>query len=193
MDVNITILPSDIWDYFQKSRDELRSCMHQIASNPAYGIEICLTEASGFPNIVVTADDVQVYQETVFDTQNCKAVVTKIYNDFLTSKVLDILSDEPYDLSAFEFQDSIYEREEELDAAIYDFVAAVVSKNWLEERFEAICDDLKEHFLEYMARKHGARIYRPMILEYEDGTEAMSEYPYEEMIFDDPDNPLYTK
>ena len=30
-----------------------------------------------------------------------------------------------------------------------------------------------------------------MMLEYEDGTEELSEFPYEDMEFDDPDNPLY--
>ena len=58
-----------------------------------------------------------------------------------------------------------------------------------EDIIATAADDIKEHVLEYIARKHRLPIYRPMYLEGEDGKDFYSEYPYEEMIFDY--NPIY--
>ena len=84
-------------------------------------------------------------------------------------------------------------REEELDSLIWDFVMGVFGGDTYTD-FDCtgeVLDDLKDHFLEYMYRKHGFDIYRPMVLEDEDGTEFFEEYPYEHMVFDDEDNPMY--
>lgn len=196
MAAKITVSASDVWGYFQDTKDDLKSHMHQIAGNPEYGVEIFVTEDSGFPSIVVTEDDVQVYEEITVSEDDCRETVDKIYNDYLTLSVINYLSgsdnDESDDLTALEIEDMINEREEELDAATYDFLTTAVQGEYLDKsEFDDIVDDLKEHFLEYIARKHDLPVYRPMMLEYEDGTEEMSEYPYDNMEFEDPDNPIY--
>lgn len=198
MAAKITVSASDVWGYFQDKKENLKSYMHQIASNPEYGVAIFVTEDSGLPSIVVTADNVQVYEETTVNEHDCEKTVDKIYDDYLTSKVINSLVDnddgESDDLTALEIEDMIDERENELDAAVYEFLMTVVQDAYIDDYtsdFDDIVEDLKEHFLEYIARKHGLPVYRPMMLEYEDGTEEMSEYPYEDMEFDDPDNPLY--
>ena len=66
----------------------------------------------------------------------------------------------------------------------------LLDKSVAEDVIEEIADDVKEHTLEYIARRHGLPIYRPMYLEDEDGKDFYSEYPYEEMIFEDY-NPIY--
>lgn len=193
MSAKITVSPSDVWDYFQNTKDDLKTHMHQIADNDEYGIAIFVTEDSGLPNIVVTADDVQVYEETSVNEFDCRETAVKIYDDYLTPKAIDILSSSD-DSSSLDVEDIIDLRETELDNAVYEFIMTAIQGAYFDDytiAFDDICDDLKEHFLEYMARKHGLPVYRPMILEYEDGIEEMSEYPYEDMEFDDPDNPLY--
>lgn len=98
------------------------------------------------------------------------------------------------ELTDLEIEDMISERESELDCAVWELLETVLQGVYCDdccEDFDDMLDDLKEHFLEYMARKHDLPVYRPMILEYDDGTEELSEYPYEEMEFDDPDNPIY--
>ena len=60
----IIISEAEVWDYFQDCKDDLKSHMHKIAENTEYGIEIFVTEDSGLPSIVVTADNVQVFEET---------------------------------------------------------------------------------------------------------------------------------
>ena len=199
MNAEIIVQASEVWGYFQDEREDLKSHMHQIAGNPEYGVAIFVTEDSGLPSIVVTADDVQVYEETAVSAHDCQKTVEKVYDDYLTSKAIDSLSahDDTVDasLTALEIEDMIDERESELDAATYEFLLAAVQGAYIDDYasgdFDDVIDDLKEHFLEYMARKHGIPVYRPMMLEYEDGTEELSEYPYEDMEFDDPDNPLY--
>lgn len=198
MAAKITVSASDVWGYFQDAKEDLKSHMHQIAGNPEYGVAIFVTEDSGLPSIVVTADDVQVYEETAVNAHDCQKTVEKIYDDYLTSKVIASLlgneDDDADELTALDIEDMIDERESELDAAVYEFVMTAIQDAYFDDctsDFDDICEDLKEHFLEYMARKHGLPVYRPMMLEYEDGTEEMSEYPYEDMEFEDPDNPLY--
>lgn len=195
MAAKITIPASDVWSYFQDKREDLKSHMHQIAGNSEYGVEIYITEDCGLPSIVVTADDVQVYDETAVNEHDCQKTVENIYDEYLTSKAIEALSEEDDDeLTALEIEDMIDERESELDTAVYEFVMTAIQDAYYDDYtsdLDDICDDLKEHFLEYMARKHGLPVYRPMMLEYEDGTEEMSEYPYEDMEFEDPDNPLY--
>lgn len=198
MGIKITVLAPDVWGYFQENKADLESHMHQIATNPEYGVEIFVTEDSDLPSIVVTADDVQLYKEIAVNERDCKETVEKIYDDYLTSKVVTLLSgSEDIDdyLTALDIDDMIEERESELDTAIYELVLTAMQGSYYDDYtsdFDDILEDCKEHFLEYMARKHGLPIYRPMILEYDDGTEEMSEFPYEDMEFDDPDNPLYT-
>ena len=95
--------------------------------------------------------------------------------------------------SLLEQQDAIEEREMELDIAVSEFISAVLGGDaYLDsEDYDDIIEDCKDHFLEYLARKHGLDIFRPMVLEDEDGEDFYEEYPYECMEFDDEDNPIY--
>lgn len=149
------------------------------------------------PLVILRSSKNASYEETAVNAHDCQKTVEKIYDDYLTSKVIASLlggDDDSDDLTALDIEDMIDERESELDAAVYEFVMTAIQGAYFDDYtsdFDDICEDLKEHFLEYMARKHGLPVYRPMMLEYEDGTEEMSEYPYEDMEFEDPDNPLY--
>lgn len=193
----ITVLAENVWAYFQKEKEDLKSHMHKIAGYPEYGVEIYVTENRGLPSIVVTADDEQVYEETAVNEHDCKQTVSTIYDNYLTSKVIDSLWDSVSnddDLTQIEIEGMIDDREAELDNAVYDFLMTVVQGVYIDDPtidLDDVLEDLKEHFLEYMARKHGIPVYRPMMLEYDDGSEELSEYPYDDLEFDDPDNPIY--
>ena len=120
---------------------------------------------------------------------------SKIYDEYLTDKVVDILTEiaEDEEESLLEQQDAIEEREMELDIAVSEFISAVLGGDaYLDsEDYDDIIEDCKDHFLEYLARKHGLDIFRPMVLEDEDGEDFYEEYPYDCMEFDDEDNPIY--
>lgn len=196
MSEKITVAPSEVWNYYYANKQDLKTHMHLIASNEDYGVEIYITDDDGDPSIVVTADDRQVFAETVITMKDCGDLATKVYDDYLTDKALDILTTPIYQEEELTEDDIIAVRESELDCAIYNFLTEVLEGYVdLDSRHtDEICDDLKEHFLEYMARKHDLPIRRPMYLVFnEDGkdVEELVEYPYEEMEFEDEDNPIY--
>ena len=84
----------------------------------------------------------------------------------------------------------IDEREDEIELSVRDFVS-VVSDTGCYNIEDEVIDDLKEHFLEYMYRKWGIGIYRPMYLEDTDtGEDYFTEYPYDDLVYED-DNPIY--
>ena len=192
----IILQPDEVWDYFVEHEEECDECMFEIASCSEYGTAVYLSRSSkGFGCITVEADDQEVYNEEVIDAEDTKKTVQMVYDDYLTDKVIEILSDfEPQEDDTLQDQeDEIAMREEELDNLIWDFVMGVFGGETYAD-FDCtgeVLDDLKDHFLEYMYRKHGFDIYRPMVLEDEDGTEFFEEFPYEYMEFDDEDNPMY--
>lgn len=191
----IIIDASTVWDYFSSHEDELAYHMCQIASNREYGISVFITSDVGYPSIIVTADDTQVYEETMLDKTDCEETVRMVYDNYLTDSVVMIL-DELYgmgiEMTEIEVEDMIACREAELDNATVDFILAVLDDfDYSASEFDDICDDIKEHILEYMARKHHLPIRRPMYLEYDNGEEILEEFPYENMEFDDEDNPIY--
>ena len=194
----IIIEAPEVWSYFQKNKEKLESSMHEIASNPEYGVEIYVTEENGLPTIIVQSDDTEVYSEKTINPTDCNETVKKIYDNFLTIKALDFLSDvkdyedEGYDRLEREF--IIDDREIELDEAVYYLIDTVCDGKYSDYCIdEDIVNDIKEHFLEYLARKWGMPIYRPMYLEDADGEgEFYEEYPYDYMVFEDEGNPIYS-
>ncbi len=192
----IILQPDEVWDYFVEHEEECDECMFEIASCSEYGTAVYLSRSSkGVGCITVEADDQEVYNEEIIDAEDTKKTVQKVYDDYLTDKVIEILSDfEPQEDDTLQSQeDEIDMREEELDNLIWDFVMGVFGGDTYTD-FDCtgeVLDDLKDHFLEYMYRKHEFDIYRPMVLEDEDGTEFFEEYPYEHIVFDDEDNPMY--
>jgi len=185
--------PTEIWDIFQCDKEKLRNTMKEIAENPDFDVTIFLTETDRgtqmFPNIVVYMEGDQLYEEAAVNEGDCIQTVRKIYFEYLTEdRIINNViasSDKNADDTDHDIQDDIDKREDELDDAVFNFLT-----NILEEADE-IYDDFKEHALEYLARKWDLKIFRPMILEDENGEEFLEEYPYDVMEYDDPDNPLY--
>lgn len=192
MERKISITPSEVWDYFCKYKNDLISSMHEIASNYAYGTKIYVTNDNGLLKIIVCADDEEIYGTFISNKGICEETVEKIYDNYLTYNAIAILAggynDDASDAESA-LDDEIGEREMELDDAVFDLLYVVTEDSVIVD--EEIVDDVKEHILEYIARKHGIPIRRPMFLEAEDGTEFYAEYPYPSMIFEDEDNPIY--
>ena len=196
---SIIVEVSDVWQYFNDHKNALKSNLCMIADNREYGVEIYITEKMDSPFFSVTADGYQLDEDSATTEAECKEVVQNLYDKYLTGKFID---DENFsldklpedDVSSVEIEDIIYEREVELDDAVM-FLIGIATESTIDdgknEVYDNIVQDAKEHFLEYLARKHDLKIYRPMILEDENGEEFFDEYPYECMEFDDKNNPLY--
>ena len=163
--------------------------MEIIAENEEFGLEILLSSVNGSPTITVMADDIQQYEITT-DLFHLEDVCRLVYDKYLDNTI-NALSESAD--AAVDLRDEIDDRESELDAAVDDFLGVVLQTFGYDtaDVVDEIHDDVKEHFLEYLYRKFGMDIYRPMFLEDEDGEEFFEEYPYECMEFEDEDNPIY--
>lgn len=179
----------NIANYFRANQTILETRMETIAENDEFGVEIFLSSVNGDPTITVMADDIQQYEVTT-NLLNLEAICKMVYDRYLDNAVSSLsgTSDNNEDL-----QNDIDDRESELDAAVDDFLGVVLQTFGYDDgsMIDEIHDDVKEHFLEYLFRKHGVEIYRPMFLEDEDGEEFFEEYPYECMEFEDETNPIY--
>lgn len=179
----------NIANYFRANQTILETRMETIAEDDEYGIEIFLSSTCGSPTITVMADDIQQYEITT-DIFNLERVCKVVYDRYLDNAV-SALSEAPD--SEKDLQNDMDDRESELDAAIDDFLGVVLQSYGYDDGgvIDEIHDDVKEHFLEYLYRKYGVDIYRPMFLEDEDGEEFFEEYPYECMEFEDESNSIY--
>lgn len=179
--------PEETWEHFQENKDELKKSMIMIANNIEYGVEIYITEKNNLPNFVVTADNIQVFEEGAVNEADCIRTANKIYDLYLTTRAISSL-DSSFD---YENEELISNRESELDIAVYSFISEVLGGCPINDNiFDEIVDDVKDHFIEYLARKFELDPYRPMVIEYDDGSESFEEYPYKYLEFDD-DNPIY--
>lgn len=192
---DITIDSSELWDYCEENEDELLTTQHMIAENPDYGMAVWITCISGSPEIIVESDGIEIYREEILNEKDAKRTADRIYEEYLSIKAIETVTEAEDDGTVYvddEDEDNqvlINEREDDLDAAVMEFVN-IVSDTGCYNIKDEVLDDLKEHFLEYMHKTWGIGIYRPMYLEDVDiGEEYFTEYPYEDMVFDDEDDP----
>lgn len=192
----IIIDPRGLWEYIQEQdkHGELDGVMCEIAKNEEYGIAVYITKDDENDRyaILVEADDMEIFSDYIYDKEDAEETCNIVYDNYLTDKVLELFFESEDDTTLSQ-EDKIELREEELDESVISFIMDVLGGDTYFDSvdFDDIVKDCKEHFLEYMARKHGFAIYRPMILEDESGEDFFEEYPYECMEFDDEDNPIY--
>lgn len=187
MSTNIVVEASSVWTFVEQNDlgfcDDIlvgQRCL--IAENNDYGTKI-FAEIDIANNlvIIVEADGDEVFEAIALDEADCFDVVSEIYDTYLTSAIFDTI-DNNDDLTQSTREDEIYERDLELLVVIEDFVSLATDYT---DTDGDVLDDIMEHTLEYMYRKHGLKIKRPMFLEDENGDEFYTEYPYEVMVFDD--------
>ena len=192
---DIMIDSSELWDYCEENEDTLLTTQHMIAENPDYGMSVWITCESGSPEIIVVSDEVEIYREEILNEKDAKRTADRIYEEYLSIKAIETVIEAEDNGTVYiddEDEDNqvlINEREDDLDAAVMEFVN-IVSDTGCYNIEDEVLDDLKEHFLEYMHKTWGIGIYRPMYLnDVDTGEEYFTEYPYEDMVFDDEDDP----
>lgn len=184
---NVMIAPSEVWEYFQEHKDELKTEMHKIAESPHNSWEVWISNEDDGLRIVVTDMDDDIIDEGWATSESeCKEVTCDIYACYISYFEGD--EDNTDSEDDYINKEIIAERENEIDVLFQNFLFDLLPDTD-EDIIATAADDIKEHVLEYIARKHRLPIYRPMYLEGEDGKDFYSEYPYEEMIFDY--NPIY--
>lgn len=186
---NIIIEAKDVWNYFTEHRKELIEDMITIAENTDFDVTIYLTNEDDLPYLMVESDNINSVQINIEDEESCGSIVQEAYKQYLTENILSIIAAEQEAEEDIEL--IIEEREGDIDGFILRLLEDLFGDDEqiiYSEEVDDIVEDCKEHFLEYLYRKHNLSVYRPMELEDDEGV-FFEEYPYEYMNFEP--NPLY--
>ena len=195
----IIVEPKDVWRFFLQNREVLREKLRTIAENLTDGIEIYVTEEGNLPQILVFEDDEEIFAEIAQDPDDCVDTVQYVYDVYLDPTPYISAADDDDDddkpgfsgFADFEYDDGdidnvMQAREDDLSDAVYVMLDTVLENS--DRGFpdiEEYIEPVKDLVCEYLARQCGLDIWRPMILEDENGAEFYEEYPYECIVFDD--------
>ena len=218
---NIILQPDECWQYFKDNKELLKQEIHMIAEEPNFGIAIYLANDSELPYVAVYVDDDMVDSCFALDEQDLTYTVDEFYKKYIEDSFQTLLrvseedEDEEESFDDFDMDlefddfypswtnekeeesesstedDLINDREEEINVSLENFLETVCEKSIVFAFKPDEIDEIKDHFCEYLARKYKLEIWRPMYLEDENGKDFYTEYPYEHMIYDDPENPIY--
>lgn len=187
----MVLKPNEVWKYAMEHFSWIKDTPFVIGNNEESGIEITLSVDEEYPVIIVTSDDEEVDYEVVKSSADCEATVSEIYDTWLptgtasNTLVKDELDDDEPDYeSEIREKESIDQREMELDECI-DWILSEIEPEYLDElgavTTDEVFSDLKDMICEYLYKKCGISVYRPMYLENEHGIDEYYEYPYPEM------------
>lgn len=182
--------PGKVYDYYLSQLPRLTQTMLVIAENEKTDTVVYITDDGGYPQIVVMMEGDTVYEVTCADRFDTEETADDIYNSYLRDDAVKPDDDDIDDDDDLKIKEQyIEDHESELDDAVYDFVHVAldgdIDLTVPTEDEKKVIADLKEHFLSYMATKWKLPVFRPMILEDDDGNEFYDEFPYE--IMDDPE------
>lgn len=203
----ISILPNKVWKVAVETAKTYPCfgsiALGNIAEDNEKGVEVRMRYGDEFESdtvcIYVFHNGNVIYEKGTNSADECEKTVRDVLKKYLSYSDDEDDDDddceEIVELDDDEIEDVIIEREEELDQAVMDFLATVLGEAFYDLDADSsgeLIEDCKDHFIEYIARKYSfTEIFRPMYLEEEDGTEFYTDTPYDEMEYDDEDNPIY--
>lgn len=192
--VNIIVPPEKLWDYFQEHRASLAKTMELVAENDDYDVILYLSEENGLPTLMVESSNIESIEYHITGEEDCAITAEMVYDLYLTDQIMTVMMEEAEgyndDMSQLEAEDVIAEREADIDGFFTRLIEDLFPDEPIlyTDLMDDLVDDCKEHMLEYLYRKHGLSVYRPMELEDDEGI-FIEEYPYECMEF--APNPMY--
>lgn len=195
--VQIYIPADDVWSFFQSNIDRLKKEMVVIAENENTKYAVYLTEDKGYPSFAVCKDDEKLeYEEGAISETDCAETAKRCFARYLFPVVVDnprgiskntwYEDEEEEVLTERDMQDIIYEREDELQLALCDFLSVALNLDGdpvelvEDECGMPLVNEILDHFLEYLGVDQHLEIYRPMFLiDDETGCEIYTGYPYD--------------
>lgn len=182
--------PDEVWEYFIDNCEDMviQGEEHMIAESDEYKIYLCSSDdcTTGIIHVYDTPDEDMV-AEDIFGETECEAIITKSYKEF------GVYKDGVKSLFE-EHKDEIIDSEDNLTDAVTYFIHEAVSATVPTCRLSTMKNDLgitdeeieetKNHFLEYLYVKLGIDLYRPMIVQFDDG-EKFFEHPYSHLELDE--------
>lgn len=174
MAATIHLKPEQVWDFWEKHKERLAKEMVLIAEYD--DVAIYLSAENTIPYIYACKGDDIVQKEGMVNKMDATDTAYTFYSKYLIKKDESDSADSVRDA---DFQ-AVEDRENELYAAFCDFLVVAMDCSD-EEIYESPPDELNEALddvLLLLSEKHGFFIYRPTILEDENGEEYLEEYPY---------------
>ena len=192
----------EAWEYYEEHGRDLIMNSIKIAENLEYGVEIFLTaktvstyhnipQASRetlMPEIIVNVDGELAYDDCAQNKNIFITIVDEIYEEYLSHNLIDKtldFEDVPKEISFVEKELAIDDREHELDEAVFSLLEVVCPEATdIVPNPEELYSGLKDKICEYLYKEWELSVYRPMIVEDEDGKDIFLEYPYPEIELD---------
>lgn len=195
--MSMLVEPDGIWQFFEENLEALQSGARlTVAERMEYGIQI-LAGFDDYPKLIVEQDEEEVYEECCFNAKDASDTLRRMSDDYLTSKaILDAMDEEEADsVDDEDYADNDLEievTEDDIRGTTRDFISYVTGLSAMMISDKEL-EDCTNHFLEYLARKwEHTDIVRPMKLKDADtGESYFTRHPYEDIVWSDPDNPLY--
>lgn len=206
MGTNIHIPAEDVWKFFQKNKKRLSEEMVAIAENEDTEYAVYLTEDNGYPLFsVCKGKSDSEFEEGAINELDCTETAKRCYVRYLfpvvvtkdnITKFSELDDDEDEPMSEQDRQDAMYEREDELQLAMADFLQVVLQEgsdgtDIIDMYGPDMIDELLDIVLEHIAADLCLPVYRPMFfIDEETGEEIYEEYPYGDPpeVFDDDDD-----
>lgn len=180
------VKPENIWKHFEEHKSKLREIMEPVAINDEYDVIIYLTNENELPCLIAESSNFKNQEHRIKDEKSCTETARMVYNLYLTEQIIMVIMNEEEDEDTEpDVEDEIFEREADLDSFVERFIEDAFEGDPIlySNKLQSVVEDCKEHFLEYLYRKHGLSAYRPMELEDDDGV-FIENYPYECMEYD---------
>ena len=197
--------PEEIYEVFQEEKLDIANHRLLVAENDDFQIFLdCMASKSlEYIGMMVIESEGYIIEEDFFDDEKeCNSIFEKAFINYIftaeTTGVVDKkdeTNDTVYDkdgkLDIF-YVDEIEQREGDLSLAVVNFIDAISDTQMSYALTDEEVDEIKDHFIEYLYRKFGLSIYRPMEIVMDNGDEVYEEYPYPKLRFENPIG-LYSK
>ncbi len=196
MGAKIHVPPTEVWQFFAKNRKRLKDETVLVAENKDTKYAVYLTEEKGLPLFEVYRGDQKLCEESAVSQDDSTAVAKRLYVKYLLPVSVDgggerfddvpedPEEDEPRPKTRQEIEDEMYERDDELLQATYDYLETVLGtpRESVDDLMGSDVADFLDRVCEILAMDFGVSVYRPMYLINDDtGGEYYEEYPYSEM------------
>lgn len=163
----------DVWQYMLEHEEELSTQAHEIARNSELGFSVYVSKNDEEFCVCVSEDSEEFMCESPFDSYDCEDFVQWLYDQYIRVRISDVAEEfENFDLN---IDDAIHERETELFEATQDFLDVACGQKFFDEQVL----EIEDHFLDYLSKEYGARIYRPTIFDDDDDGFVVEDFPYE--------------
>lgn len=199
---------SQVWHFFRLNSSRLAGEMVLLAESTDDKAEVYLTSEHDMPLFKVYLDDEFDYDEFAVDDEDCQDVAWKLYRNYIYGiGTLDDDEGSPYEVVDNDdglddpvddetLRDETILRDTELYDAMYDFLVVAVSDEevvMLDDPKSTLVTEALEEFLPILASKFSISVRHPMYDTDEEGNEVYIEYPYDDYLGEDGEEPEENK